>query len=281
MGGLIRAGRGWLRRQVTDPIAEEEAKSREAMAARADRRIDGRVLIVCVVVAVDLTLLQYFGLSDRVGWAMQALQRLGFTDLASTLENRLIEGANARLYALFYWAFSCVVCYLVIPALVVKLVLRQSLADYGLRFRGALRHLKVYVVLYALVLPAVIAVSFSQRFQEQYPFYKDYALRIPPGFLWWEVAYAAQFFALEFFFRGFMVHGLKRRFGFYAVPAMCIPYCMIHFGKPFPETLGAIVAGLVLGFLSLRTGTIWLGFLIHVSVALTMDIAALWQQGLL
>jgi membrane protease YdiL (CAAX protease family) len=62
---------------------------------------------------------------------------------------------------------------------------------------------------------------------------------------------------------------------------MVVPYCMIHYGKPMPETLFAIVAGLVLGTLALRTKSIWLGVLIHISVALTMDILSLSHQKVL
>jgi membrane protease YdiL (CAAX protease family) len=91
--------------------------------------------------------------------------------------------------------------------------------------------------------------------------------------------YSAQFFSLEFFFRGFMLQALKRSLGAYAIFVMVVPYCMIHFGKPMPETLGAIAAGLVLGTLALRTGSIWAGFLIHVSVVWTMDLLALIQTN--
>jgi membrane protease YdiL (CAAX protease family) len=76
-----------------------------------------------------------------------------------------------------------------------------------------------------------------------------------------------------------MVHGLRPRLGSCSIPVMMVPYCMIHFQKPLPETLGAIVAGLVLGFMSLRTRSIILGAAIHVSVALSMDFASLWRQG--
>lgn len=60
---------------------------------------------------------------------------------------------------------------------------------------------------------------------------------------------------------------------------MMIPYCMIHWNKPLAETLAAIVAGLVLGTLSLRSRSIWWGVAIHYWVALCMDVAALWQKG--
>jgi membrane protease YdiL (CAAX protease family) len=41
--------------------------------------------------------------------------------------------------------------------------------------------------------------------------------------------------------------------------------------------MGAIVAGIVLGTLAMKTRSIWSGFLIHVSVAISMDVAALMQ----
>ena len=59
---------------------------------------------------------------------------------------------------------------------------------------------------------------------------------------------------------------------------MTVPYCMIHFGKPMPETFGAIGAGVVLGFMSLKTRSIWLGAMLHVAVAWSMDAAALWRD---
>ena len=51
-------------------------------------------------------------------------------------------------------------------------------------------------------------------------------------------------------------------------------------GKPLPETCGAIVAGIVLGFMSLKTRSIWLGAAIHMSVALSMDFLSMWRKGL-
>ena len=91
-------------------------------------------------------------------------------------------------------------------------------------------------------MPAVIA-SRSESFQLAYPFYK-WANRSAFNFWVWQGLYATQFAALEFFFRGFMLAGLRKSFGPGAVFVMVVPYCMIHFGKPLPETLGAIVAGI-------------------------------------
>jgi membrane protease YdiL (CAAX protease family) len=61
---------------------------------------------------------------------------------------------------------------------------------------------------------------------------------------------------------------------------MIIPYVTAHFGKPLPETLGAIVTGLVLGTLALRHRSFWLGVAAHYGVALTMDLSAMVRQGI-
>ncbi|MDQ3111056.1 MAG: CPBP family intramembrane metalloprotease, partial [Bacteroidota bacterium] len=74
--------------------------------------------------------------------------------------------------------------------------------------------------------------------------------------------------------------GLRNRFGFYSIFIMTIPYCMIHFGKPMPETFGAIAAGFVLGTLAMKSRSIFMGVLIHYSVAITMDICSLWRKGM-
>jgi membrane protease YdiL (CAAX protease family) len=56
---------------------------------------------------------------------------------------------------------------------------------------------------------------------------------------------------------------------------------MIHFGKPLPEAIGSIVAGYILGYLSLKSKNIFPGMILHISVALTMDLLSLWHRGIL
>ena len=134
--------------------------------------------------------------------------------------------------------------YVVIPGLVVRLLFRQRLAGYGLNFRGILGSGSIYLVMFAGMIGPLVYFSQTAAFQAKYPFYKP----LPGEPLWprlwtWELFYVAQFFALEFFFRGFVLHGLRQRFGFYAIFVMMVPYCMIHYGKPMPETFGAIGAG--------------------------------------
>ena len=132
----------------------------------------------------------------------------------------------------------------------------------------------------ASFLPFVVYASYSPAFQAKYPFY-DLAPGeglFPTMAVWWFL-YAAQFVALEFFFRGFMVHGLKDRVGYASIFVMMVPYNMIHFGKPMTEALAAIGGGAVLGTLSLRTGSIWWGAALHIGIAGAMDVLAWATRG--
>ncbi len=38
---------------------------------------------------------------------------------------------------------------------------------------------------------------------------------------------------------------------------MVVPYCMIHYGKPYLEACAACVAGVILGSLSMKTRSIY------------------------
>jgi membrane protease YdiL (CAAX protease family) len=179
-----------------------------------------------------------------------------------------------QLGYLYWWAGVRIAGYVVVPMIALACWPGQRIRDYHLSGRGFFRHLVIYVALFLLVLPLVIIASRTHQFRETYPFYRN-ANHSYGDLFAWEAVYAAQFMALEFFFRGFLLQGLRRAIGGNAVFVMLVPYCMIHFGKPLPETLGAIGAGLILGTLAMRTKSIWGGVLIHLGVAMTMDLLAL------
>ena len=69
--------------------------------------------------------------------------------------------------------------------------------------------------------------------------------------------------------------GMGQVMGRLAVWVAMVPYCMIHYHKPLPEALAAIVAGLVLGEVAQRTQSIAGGVIVHIGVALTMDMLVL------
>jgi membrane protease YdiL (CAAX protease family) len=160
--------------------------------------------------------------------------------------------------------------------LVLKLVLRDRLRDMGLGLGSLGQHWGWYVLLASPILVFVVLASYRPDFIDYYPFYRQAHLSWT-DLLLWELIYLLQFVCLEFFFRGFFVHALRPAMGVNAVFVMCVPYLMIHFPKPWLEATGAILFGLFLGVLSLRSRSIWGGVAVHVAIAASMDIAALIQ----
>lgn len=254
----------WIREVWQFLVIEQWRLIHKDVEHSASPRIHYQTLVLLCWAAVALTFLEYYGNSGSIFY--QWLQRV------------LPDGTYSSVYRHMYWSLACSTAYFVFPLCTILLTKGMKLRDYGLSTSGLWSHAWVYIVLYLMVLPAVIAVSYSSAFQNTYPFYHLASRSVVDLGLWW-VFYGLQFFFLEFFFRGYLLHGTKRALGVYAIFVSSVPYCMIHYGKPMPETLGAIIAGVVLGTLSLRTLSIWSGFLIHISVAYSMDILSLWQKG--
>lgn len=236
-----------------------------------------RETLVFLLVPFCLLCIYYFG---EVDFTISCLRNTGLDSWADKLNDWCNHGNSVRLNHLVFWVMVIDIFYFLVPVVFIKLVLKEKLSDYGLNTGTEKHGIKLYLLMLCFMIPLVLFFSGTQSFQDRYPFYNvPQGEPLWPRFWTWELVYFSQFFCLEFFFRGFMVNGLKKKLGIYSVFVMTIPYCMIHFGKPMPETIAAIAAGIVLGTLSFRNNSIFLGFFLHISVAISMDIAALWREG--
>ena len=246
--------RAWLRR--------ERAHIQEALS-EAEGGLGGFEFGLLIVVAVSLTAMNFLGGGELYVW----------------LWSDLISPASPYwdLGHLTHWVGACVLGYLLIPLLYLKLMGRSVRSLYW-DPRPLMRHGWLYL---ALLLPAtglVYWVSFWPDFQLIYPFY-PHAGRSWFDLVAWELLYGLQFLSLEFFFRAFMLEGLRRPLSYGAIPVMVIPYCMVHFQKTAAESLGSVVAGLLLGYLAMRSRSLWGGVLLHWVVAIEMDLMSLIQTG--
>ncbi|MET0553080.1 MAG: CPBP family intramembrane glutamic endopeptidase [Vicinamibacteria bacterium] len=246
-------------------------------AVHGDAAFSSEPFVVLTSAAVLLTLLEYLGTAEQASHALARLAR-GDGPLSAAAQ-AVLRGPFYELACYGAWAVACVLCYGLVPLLVLRwLRPGEPPSAFGWSTSGLRGHGRTYLLLFAAVLPLVAVAALRPDFLRTYPFY-SLAGRSAFDFLCWEALYALQFLSLEFFFRGFLLHTLKRDLGAHAIFVAVVPYCMIHFSKPLPEALGAIVAGVVLGTLSLRTGSILGGAMLHVAVAVTMDVLALAQKA--
>ena len=256
--------------------AEADRKSLEYKQARSDSGLgtDWRPLYALMLAGVVLTFLRYTGNSAT------AYEWIKAQAVLDPYWDDILKSGNVELYAKSWWAGWRVIGYVVVPALFIRFVMKERVVDYGLSLKGIRDHAWIYVLCFVVVVVCVFGVSFDEAFQRKYPMYQQ-AGRSMSDLMIWECLYAAQFFALEFFFRGYWIKTCEKVMGGHAVTSMLVPYCMIHFGKPYAETIGAILAGLLLGTLVLRYRSIWAGVVVHISVAVSMDVLSLWQKGAL
>lgn len=240
--------------------------------ARKNNRMshDYRVALVLIILPVLLAISYYYG---KPYFYISELKTSGIAVFGADYE-------YLKMLPYVYMSSVMVITRILIPCLIIIYIFRDALSDYGWKTRGISKHITLYLVLYILCLPFIYLASLQSGFLASYPFYKNAALG---GWHFWgyETIYMLQLFCVEAFFRGFLLFALYRKFGYYAVLILLTPYCLIHFGKPFPEVMAAIFSGALLGVLALRTGSFYLGAALHMAVAFTMDIASLYQKGLL
>ena len=262
----------WFFRDTWKELDDDATRWRVRLSEEG--RTDFRPFVALAMCAVILTLQEYYG--GRIYFEEAIRPIVARLDVKHPKLFRLAK--YDELYGFGWWVATRVFGYVVVPFSVWKACFRRdSLLDMGLRTRGFFKHAWIYGLFLVIVLPLLLAVSRQPDFGAYYPFYKGCS-RSFYDYLLWEGMYFVQFFALEMFFRGFWLGALRRSFGSGAIFAMAVPYCMIHYGKPFLEANGAIVAGIALGSLSMKTKSIYQGFLVHITVAGLMDWLALWHR---
>ncbi len=278
--------------QRAQPDADFPQRRRAAGIRRLIRdflALDRRALVILTSVPVLLTLLEYYGLPWHYSRARLPGRVPGFTVRDPHVSFKPpppgwewipeVWGQGV-LPSYLWWGLACIVL-LVLAPMVIGWTVGASPRELGLRVKGTLGDAKTYLLLYGIFFPVIWIVSHSPHFLQTYPFYKPPAGKVGLDFVLFEAVYFLQFLGIEFFFRGFIVLGLKPRLGLASVLVMLAPYCMIHYYKPFPEAMGAIGAGLVLGLLAWRTGTVVYGWFLHYGVALTMDLLALHRTDVI
>ncbi len=77
----------------------------------------------------------------------------------------------------------------------------------------------------------------------------------------------------EFITRGFLLLGLKRYVGVYAVYIQLIPFVILHLGKPPFELYGSILFGLLFGYYAYLVNSFIYCVIVHAWFALVIDLS--------
>ena len=161
-----------------------------------------------------------------------------------------------------------------IPFLTLVVLFKADPADYGLRIGNWKLGLTTALV---LIVPIVLALLYpasqTPEMRSFYPFAKE-AIDSPSTLVMLEVTRGVFFYtAWEFFFRGFMLFGLRRYVGdWLAICIQVIPQCLWHIGMPTSELLSSIAGGFLFGIMALRTQSIIWPWLLHYLIGIGLDV---------
>jgi membrane protease YdiL (CAAX protease family) len=184
---------------------------------------------------------------------------------------RNFEVEDEKFFSTLYWFSADGFLMFVIPILLILLVLKGKPADYGFRIGDYKFGILSTVVFLVIMIPILWLSSGTETFARAYP---QGGIRIKENMsilLYYEFFVGFYMLAWEFFWRGYMLFGLKEKFGYYAIFIQMIPFFILHRGKPEIEVFSAIFAGLILGIQAYRANSFIYCFIVHWSVNIFND----------
>jgi membrane protease YdiL (CAAX protease family) len=218
--------------------------------------MDRKVIIIFIAVAFLQTISWYY--TSRIFF------RINFFPIYQ-------NDPNVYLYEYLYWFIGDFFTLFVLSIIVIKFILGENLKDYGLQI-GELKSGLIFSGVFLSVMVIFIwFFSATNSFSEKYPHLLS-TRNNWDTFSAYEIGMLIYMISWEFIWRGFMLFGLKEKFGYYSVLIQMIPFVILHNGKPAAETFGAIAGGIALGILAFRTNSIIYCVITHSGVMFAIDL---------
>jgi uncharacterized protein len=220
------------------------------------RELDFKVTFILISIAI-IEFISYYYTSRRF--------------FRFNLFDYFVDNENIYFIEYAYWLTSEFISQFCIPFLLILFVLKGKPKDYGIQLGDKKTGFSLSIVIIIIMFPILWIVSGYGSFQETYP-QCQYVRDSWNLFFIYEFCFLLYMIGWEFIWRGYMLFGLKEKFGNYAILLQMIPFTLLHNGKPQIETLGAIIAGIALGILAVRTRSFIYGVIIHTAVMFMIDI---------
>ncbi|MBK8980894.1 MAG: CPBP family intramembrane metalloprotease [Ignavibacteria bacterium] len=170
-----------------------------------------------------------------------------------------------------YWFLTDGLLMFILPLLAIKLLFRENLRDYGFTWGDKKFGFITSGIFLVVMLITVWIVSATPVFASAYP---QGGIKVKESFVnfaFYELCILIYMLGWEFLWRGYMLFGLRSKFGYYSIFIQMIPFFILHKGKPEIELFASIFAGLILGVQALRSGSFLYCWILHWLVMLFID----------
>ncbi len=173
------------------------------------------------------------------------------TGLVFIILERYHPAGGRHLSALLYYG--------ILPLAVSGLMLRKSPFEMGLGL-GKIRFWFPLSCLYLLFAIPLVYLGASSHGMKTYYATRNFDI------ITYMLNTAVYMLGWEFFFRGYLLFGLREKFKEGSILIQMIPFTILHFGKPEIEVISCIISGTVWGYICYRGNSFWPAVLMHLSV---------------
>jgi membrane protease YdiL (CAAX protease family) len=190
----------------------------------------------------------------------------------SSFSTRFAFRGDPALTAELYAFGSSFVLFGLLSLLIIKTVFGESAVEYGLALGDWRFGVKALLLLTPLMVLLAYPSARQTAFLAEYPLNPG-ACRSVPAFLGHAAAYLLYYFGFEILFRGLVQNGLRDTLGGWtAILVQTGLSTLVHIGKPAGEIYGAILGGVVFGFVALRSRSLLYVILIHWALGVALDL---------
>lgn len=195
----------------------------------------------------------------------------------SFFEQTFASLPNLDYYKIIYHNCMAFVLFFGLGVIFTKLVLKVNLRDFGLKFGNYKLGLKLCLIALPICALCGLSCVLDSGMSTMYPLINFSACS------WWQIvlyfiSYFLYYVGWEYLFRGILLFGSQEKCGVLcSILLTTLISALIHtsiagFGKPMIETLSAIPAGLIFGYITTKTKSINYSLFMHMLVGFCTDI---------
>ena len=170
------------------------------------------------------------------------------------------------------------------PLATLLVFLRREPSDFAMTAGDLRGGLIAAFALWLLFLPVVWYFSRIGDFQTYYTRLLGSSGALlgrqiqPDRLLFHELVFGFYMFAWEWYFRGFLLFGLKRLMPFvWAALFQASAFALLHYGKPLPEVISSFFGALLLAMVALKYRSFLPCFVLHWAISASFDAAVLYH----
>ncbi|MFW6138661.1 MAG: CPBP family intramembrane glutamic endopeptidase [Spirochaetota bacterium] len=188
---------------------------------------------------------------------------------------------DVQAFSVYYQWISALLLLGIVPVFIVRLGFKERPKDYGLGFFSSRPIVQVFITMLgiAIVTPVTFFGARNPDLASLYPLVQN------AGSSWvnWLKSsgiYFLYYVGYEFAFRGFLLMGTKDDIGAWQAGAVSLAATvLLHVNRPQPETIMAVVAGMIFPFIVIKLKSLWPVILIHAYAGISLDYWIIMNRG--